>query len=227
MAKINLGALAQDVRGSLLGTTFSRNRGGSFVRGKVSPVQPLTARQTAQRAIFSDLTKGWQTLTPAQQNAWIAWAVINKVTDVFGNAITLSGINAYLKINATILTFGGAIITLPPPPPGTPGPLATAASGVAATNAVTITWAVALTGGEFYQVWSTAGFSAGARPQRNAFKLAANVTGVAAAATTVVHPHTLNPKLEFLAGQNVSVLVVRLDSNMVIIDSSRYDFIAT
>lgn len=226
MAKVNLGALAQDVRGSLNGSTFSRNRGGAIVRTKVSPVQPGTARQLAQRAIFSNNTKAWQSLTQANMAAWIAWALINKVTDVFGNQLTLSGINSYLKINATLQTFGLPVIAAPPAPPGPPGANAASVTGVAATNTITITWSSALLGGEQYQIWSTAGFSAGARPTQTAFRLADNITGVAAAMTAIVVPGTLNPKLAFIAGQNVSILVVSLDSQGLIVQSMRFDFVA-
>lgn len=227
MAKINLGGLAQDVRGSLNGTVFSRNRGGAYTRTKVSPVQPLTNRQTVQRAIFSVTTKSWQVNTAAQQVAWNAWAAINRVTDVFGNSLLLSGIAAFTKINGTLLTFGLPAILNPPPPPGAPGAAAVSVTGVAATNTLTVTWAAPLAGGEMYQVWCTQGVSAGATPQKNMFRLAANVTGIAAAATTAVIPTALNPLIVFIAGNKVGVLVVRLDANGVIIDSTRFDFIAT
>lgn len=227
MAKINFGGLAQDVRGSQNGLTYARNKGGAYVRTKVSPVQPLTARQSAQRAIFSTTTKQWQTTTAAQQAAWVAWAAINKVVDVFGNALTLSGINAFVKINATLVTFGLTPILTPPAPPGATGPNASGVAAVAATNTITITWATALTGGEMYQIWCTPGVSAGARPQVNTFRLVDNITGIAAATTAVVVPTTLNPKVIFLAGQNVSLLIVRMDAQGLIIDSTRWDFIPT
>lgn len=227
MAKIQFGTMVSDARGAQGGVTYARNKGGAYARQTVSPVQPLTARQTAQRAIFAVVTKAWQTTTPAQQAGWNAWALINKVVDVFGNQLTLSGINAYLKINGTLMTFGLPTIQDAPAPPAAPGPLATTVTGVAATGILTITWASALAGGELYQIWSTQGVSAGAVPQKNLFRLAANLTGIAAAATTTVTPTVLNPKLVFTAGQKVSVLVVRLDAQGLIIDSTRYDFIGT
>lgn len=225
MALVKLGGLAQDVRGSLNGSTFSRNRGGAYVRTKVSPVNPLTPVQTQQRAIFSVVTKGWQGLTATEQAAWIGWALYNTVTNVFGDAIKLSGIAAYTKINGTLGTFGLPYLTSPPPPPGTPGPLATSVTGVASTNTITVTWASALAGGEMYQVWTTAGKSAGAQIQNSDFRLAANITGIAAAATTAVIPSTRNDKLVFNVGQNVAALIVRLDENGVIMDSTRFNFV--
>jgi hypothetical protein len=64
---------------------------------------------------MTNLSKYWSaTLTPAQINAWNAFAKNNPVTDVFGRSQTLSGIQTFARLNATILNCGGTQIDDPP-----------------------------------------------------------------------------------------------------------------
>lgn len=107
MAKIKLGALAQDVRGSLNGTTFSRNRGGSYVRTKVSPVQPVTEFNTFSRALFGAISQRWSTvLTDAQRAGWVSFAAVHPFINVFGDAIILSGVAFYQAVNRRLGEMG-------------------------------------------------------------------------------------------------------------------------
>ena len=43
MAKIKFGMMMTDASGKLGGQVFSKNRGGSYVRTKVTPTNPQTA----------------------------------------------------------------------------------------------------------------------------------------------------------------------------------------
>jgi len=120
MALIKLGALTQDVRGSLNGTTFSRNRGGAYVRTKVSPVQPHTPAQSVARASFSAIAKLWATgLSAEQRLAWSTYASTHPYTNIFGDSIILSGIAIFQAISRALNQIGVATLlpapTLPPP----------------------------------------------------------------------------------------------------------------
>lgn len=226
MAKVNFGALANDARGSLAGQVFSRNRGGAYTRTKVSPVQPSTPRQLAQRAIFANNSQQWRNLSPANQAAWIAWANSHTVVDVFGNALKLSGIAAFQKVNATIVTQGLPQISVPPPDPTDVPPAATAVTVTAATNTITITLASDPTDGQNYQIWCTAGLSPGRQATTSDFRLCETLIAATTTSPVAITPATFNPKLIFVAGQNVAVLVVRLSDEGVIIDSTRFNVIA-
>ena len=115
MALIKLGGLAQDVRGSLNGSVFSRNRGGAYVRSKVSACQPVSAFSSAARAIFKALAQYWsQTLTDGQRAAWEAFAALHPYTNVFGDSLTLSGIAMFEAVNRAVRQVAGAFITDPP-----------------------------------------------------------------------------------------------------------------
>lgn len=115
MALIKLGGLAQDVRGSLNGNVFSRNRGGAYVRAKVSPVQPITDWNTKSRELFANVSKRWSnTLTDAQRAAWIAFAAVHPYVNVFGDSIILSGIAMYQALNKRLAQIGSSMLDDPP-----------------------------------------------------------------------------------------------------------------
>lgn len=114
MALIKLGGLAQDVRGSLNGTTFSRNKGGAYVRTKVSPVQPRSPAQLRQRLIFGNNAKAWSTLTDTQRAAWLSFAQANPLVNVFGDSIIISGLAAYQQLNSVLGTIAMPLISDPP-----------------------------------------------------------------------------------------------------------------
>lgn len=105
MAKIN--PIHGELSGSIAGNTYARNSYGSYVRRKVSPVQPSTPDQTLIRERMTGLSKQWgQTLTAAQRGSWEQLA--GKVTfpDVFGNPQKLSGISLRNKLGMQALTCG-------------------------------------------------------------------------------------------------------------------------
>lgn len=111
MARVKLGGLAQDVRGSLNGTVFSRNRGGAYVRSKVSPVQPPSVNSSAVRAAFKANSQRWaQVLTDGQRAGWVAFAAVHPFVNVFGDSNTLSGIAMYGAVNQRVQLCGGTFI---------------------------------------------------------------------------------------------------------------------
>lgn len=115
MAKVMFGALATDVRGKIAGVVYSKNAAGAYIRQKVSPTQAPTTRRGVVRERVTNLTKYWSaTLTPAQVLAWNAFAKNNPVSDIFGRAQTLSGIQTFVRLNAEILNVSGTQIDDPP-----------------------------------------------------------------------------------------------------------------
>lgn len=207
MAKIKLGALAQDVRGSVAGTTFSRNRYGSIARQKVSPVQPRTTRQLAQRAIFTSGSQAWRTLTALVMGQWATFAANHPIVDVFGDAQTLSANAAYTRIYANAVT-GGLPAPTDPPVDVTPGPLMTSAPAVGSTGIVTVTFTDNPVVDDVYLVYTTHGKSPGASFVNSDYRLAGVIVGAATTLTYAVTPTDLNPLLGFAADQKVGVRVV-------------------
>lgn len=181
MAKIKFTAVVADMRGKLAGTVFSKNRGGSYVRTKVTPVNPQSTAQMAVRAALTSFMQGFKALTASQIAAWNA-AVSNWTsTDVFGDIKNPSGINLYAKLNMNLDNAGQAALTTPP----TPGAVAgVALSGLTADSLpATFTLASALPAvpaGETLIVEATPCVSPGKKFVKSEFR----VIGTKAAATT-------------------------------------------
>lgn len=116
MAKIKFTAVVADMRGKLAGSVFSKNRGGAYVRTKVTPVNPNTTAQATVREIFTNLAQAFRNLTPEQITAWNAAVDNFKGTDIFGDIKRPSGINLFQRLNLNLVNAGIAMIFNPPLP---------------------------------------------------------------------------------------------------------------
>jgi len=228
MAKIKLGALAQDVRGSIAGNTFARNKGGSYVRQKSSPTQPRTIRQLEQRAILSNVSGAWKALTDEVRNAWNVFAANNPITNVFGDSILLSGHGAYVQVNSLRLTIGLASSDTPPVTGGAVPAAVTVDTLVAEEDdkSLTVTTAAQSAASGGYMIWATRGMSTGRQNTESDFRYAGYVAASAAAVAASVDPLAKNPLLDFVAGQKVTVYVDRIDANGLIVDSTKMSAVA-
>lgn len=112
--KIKFGAMMTDARGALGGQVFSKNRGGAYVRTKVTPVNPRSTAQIAVRNRLTTLSQQWRGLTGDQRNAWRAAVSLFAKTDIFGDVKNPSGANLFIKINSNLLMIGQAVIISPP-----------------------------------------------------------------------------------------------------------------
>lgn len=115
MAKILLGASVGDARGSVGAHVFSKNQFGSYIRQKVSPVQPRTARQMHVRGLFALLSTRWANiLTDTQRAGWKSLAQANPTVDVFGNQQILSGLQYFERVNRNLQEVGVAPLDASP-----------------------------------------------------------------------------------------------------------------
>lgn len=114
--KIKFGSIVTEGRGKLGGQVYSRNRSGAYVRSKVTPSNPQTARQSVIRSFLAQLSTGWRNLTEAQRDAWRG-AVDNwKRTDIFGDTVTPTGKNLYTQLGVVMLNIGETPLNTPPVP---------------------------------------------------------------------------------------------------------------
>lgn len=118
MAKVKFSALISEMRNKLNGSVFSRNRGGAYLRNKVTPLNPQTAAQVEARSLLAQFSQSWRALTQVQRDAWSA-AVSNwTTTDVFGDSVKPTGATLYIRLNINISIAGGTAISTPPAPIG-------------------------------------------------------------------------------------------------------------
>ena len=70
MAKYTPGPLVSQISGSTGGQTFSRNRGGQYVRARAVPITSTTFEALAAKARLGTASAAWQGLTDGQRTAW-------------------------------------------------------------------------------------------------------------------------------------------------------------
>lgn len=118
MAKVKFSALISEMRNKLNGSVFARNRGGNYLRTKVTPVNPQSIAQVAARSLLTQFSQGWRGLTQTQRDAWNSVTDQWSTTDVFGDSIDPTGAQLYIRLNINIANAGGSAITTPPQPVG-------------------------------------------------------------------------------------------------------------
>lgn len=137
-------AIIQPILGSLRGSigdnVFSHNRGGDYVRRRVSPTNPNSTRQQTMRTLLGTLAALWSsTLTAVQREQWNVWAGNQAKEGPLGNSINLTGINAYVWLNAHLLDAGDTRIDAPPIVVAPTG-LLTASVDISAINTADVTF---------------------------------------------------------------------------------------
>ena len=105
-----LGAMFADARGSIGGLCCSRGAGGSTARTNPKPTNPRSPAQNGVRARLAYLTQRWgKTLTEPNRTAWRDYAIGTSWTNRVGQAASISGIAAYLRLNSLLLQAGYAV----------------------------------------------------------------------------------------------------------------------
>lgn len=143
--KIKFGALVVAGRGKIGGHVASRNRGGAYLRTKVTPINPSTEYQVNVRNRFAALSTAWRALTVAQRLAWNTAVSDFARTDIFGDLKNPSGFNLHQKLNNNLVNIGKAPILVPPLPEAVDSlaTLSLAADFTLQTMAITYTAAIA------------------------------------------------------------------------------------
>lgn len=84
--------------GSIAGLTFSRNRGGQYMRRRAIPTNPATERQGIARENLASAVAAWtNNLTPAQRQSWATYAQATPRTDSLGEQVILSGQQMFVR----------------------------------------------------------------------------------------------------------------------------------
>ena len=112
--KIKFGAIVTDGRGKIGGHVASKNRGGAYLRTKVTPSNPNTVAQTTARSLLGSLSQGWSTLSDTARLAWNGAVNDYAKTDIFGDIKNPSGLNLYVKLNSNLANIGLPVVSVPP-----------------------------------------------------------------------------------------------------------------
>ena len=104
MAKITM-SIAGTASGKMGGLVFSRNKYGQYLRQRVKPVNPRSAKQTAQRSLMAGSSAQWKSLTDLERAAWQALAANVKVRTRKGEMLNLSGQAFFVRTMNLLDTF--------------------------------------------------------------------------------------------------------------------------
>lgn len=173
--KIKWGMMMTDGRGKLGGQVASKNRGGAYVRTKVTPVNPQSLAQSGVRANFSAVSALWRGLTDANRASWNE-AVNNwQRTDIFGDLKTPSGFNLFMRLCTPLQNaFGDVIIgSYAPTPVEMPALSEVTATYTTGTDSLDLVTTVEndLDLEQYvYNIYATAPQSAGKSYVKNAFR---------------------------------------------------------
>lgn len=118
--KVLLGAQNPDQRNKLAGWVASKNKYGNYWRRKVTPVNPQTSYQMAQRQQLGNLSSQWRSLTEAQRQSWISGSPNFPYIDIFGSQLILAGNVLFIALNKNLLNAGQTQIDTAPLPVAIP-----------------------------------------------------------------------------------------------------------
>lgn len=212
MAKVKFGAMVNDARGKMDGVVYSKNQYGAYVRQKVSPVNPLTARQTLVRQRLSNLSKYWGgTLTAAQRAAWNGFAKLNPVVDVFNDKQQLSGLAAFVRLNSAILNSSDTQIDTPPADLLVTGLASVTITASSGPSVVSIAFtATPLPAGHKLYIWATPGLSAGITFYKPFLRFVGASAAAQASPYVATVPYT-NKFGDTVSGQQIGFLIAVID----------------
>lgn len=96
--------LTGQLSGSMGSITASHNRFGSYLRQRVTPVNPSSSSQQLVRNIFQTLSDNWvNALSAGQRMQWNLYAANVTVKDKQGKAQLITGMNHYIRSNSVAI----------------------------------------------------------------------------------------------------------------------------
>lgn len=132
MVLIKSGLMSQ-MSGSIAGATFSRNRGGAYMRARTKPINPATPNQVAVRSVFSEFASLYAGLDETKKRSWEAYAQGAVFLNRLGDAIIPSAISVYVASNS-LLALAGLN-------PVTDAPVTTTRPSLVIPDGAVFTWA--------------------------------------------------------------------------------------
>lgn len=96
------------------GVTASKNKGRAYFKVRTNPRNPQTVFQSESRSVLTSFSKRFKTLTNDKIAQWNEFAKTQVGRRYLGVAGKLSGINAYVRVNANLSLIGKPAVETPP-----------------------------------------------------------------------------------------------------------------
>jgi hypothetical protein len=116
MARILFGGGVAQIRGSIGGTTYSKNANGAYARNRSQPANRNTLAQQGVRNIFGSIARRWKELTLSQQASFIDLASSYPYVNSVGLSSVLTGFQLFQKVNSQLALVGSLQIDMMQPP---------------------------------------------------------------------------------------------------------------
>ena len=200
-----------DASGKLGGHVFSKNRGGSYIRTKVTPSNPQSSAQMTVRGIFASISSGWSSLTESARNSYRNFVADYAKTDIFGDLRNPSGKSLYQRLNQNLAISGQALLAQCVAPSEVPfANMVSAISSIAGTTFNIVTSGD--TTGSKVVVWATPSLSQGKKFVKNSLRQISVVNGATALQTNVFADYVAKFGAP-IAGANVYIGVRVINAN--------------
>ena len=211
MAKIKFGMMMTDASGKLGGQVFSKNRGGSYVRTKVTPTNPQTSAQSTIRGIFANISSRWSSLTDAQRNSFNGFVQAYARTDIFGDLRNPSGKSLFQRLNQNLEISGQAQTDVCTSPVEVPFANLSSASGLESAGVFEVSCGGDLTGSKVV-VWATPQMSQGTKFVKNQLRQLLVVAGANALVVDIYAAYVSKFGIP-VAGANIAIGVRIINAN--------------
>jgi len=117
-----IGLISSAASGKMGGVVASHNRGGSYLRAHVIPVQPRTASQTANRQQLAAFSGAFKSLTASQVAGWNALGQTVTLKNALGGSYNPTGQQLFVSCNRHLASLGiSTTLTSAPSIPSIPG----------------------------------------------------------------------------------------------------------
>lgn len=211
MAKIKFGMMMTDASGKLGGQVFSKNRGGAYVRTKVTPSNPQTTAQMLVRGIFASISSSWSSLTESARLSFNNLVNDYARTDIFGDLRNPSGKALFQRLNQNLEISGQAQITTCVPPTEVPFANVVSALGDVSATSLDVETDGDTTGSKVV-VWATPSLSQGTTFVKNKLRQVQVFTGAAAGTFDLYDAYVAKFGIP-AAGDNIYVGVRVINAN--------------
>lgn len=210
--KMKFGAIVVDGRGKIGGHVASKNRGGAYLRTKVTPSNPNSTAQAATRNRLTSLAQGWRGLTAEQRASWNAAVSNFSKTDIFADIKIPSGINLFTKLNANLLEVGGSMISSAPLPSEVEPVLTVSATAAAGTPAFSVVFTpTPVPANTKFIIRATGQVSAGISNLKGKFRNVAILNSAATSPENLLSAYT-EKFGTLVAGQKIGVEIVPVNT---------------
>jgi hypothetical protein len=210
--KTKWGAFIVDGRGKIGGQVASKNRAGSYMRNKVTPVNPRTSNQFTVRSRFGTLSTGWKTLTQAQRDQWNAAVPQWQKSDIFSDMRSLTGLQLYQRLNNNLLSSGAAQISTPAANKGVSTVTIGALTYTVGTPALSLARSGAVPAATRMKIFATPPLSAGIGFVKSQLRLISTVAAATASPDNILAAYQAKFGNVGSVGQKIFVGIVFVDS---------------